>query len=92
MHYEGNGRFLEPALSMTNIPFPRTSVDINARVNGKHIELYRLFAIVGDRGGYDAVSSQKLEWRKVGQEFALGQTNSAAYAFALKTVYYKNLA
>ena len=48
--------------------------------------------MVGHRGGYDAVSSEKLAWRKVGQEFNLGQTNTAAYAFALKTVYYKNLA
>ena len=70
----------------------RTNLDTNARVNGKHIDLYKLFEIVQQRGGYDTVSSEKLAWRKVGQEFNLGQTNTAAYAFALKTVYYKNLA
>ncbi|MCJ1356631.1 MAG: Chromatin structure-remodeling complex protein rsc9 [Icmadophila ericetorum] len=69
-----------------------TNLDTNARVNGKHIDLRRLFDVVSQRGGYDAVSSEKLAWRKVGQEFNLGQTNTAAYAFALKTVYYKNLA
>ena len=70
----------------------RTNLDTNARVNGKHINLYKLFEVVQQRGGYDTVSSEKLAWRKVGQEFSLGQTNTAAYAFALKTVYYKNLA
>jgi len=43
-------------------------------------------------GGYDAVSAEKLAWRKVGTDFSLTQNNAAAYAFALKTVYYKNLA
>lgn len=38
------------------------------------------------------MSAEKLAWRKVGQEFNLGASNAAAYAFALKTVYYKNLA
>lgn len=45
-----------------------------------------------DQGGYDQVSRAKLAWRKVGQAFGLGTNNAAAYAFALKTVYYKNLA
>lgn len=48
--------------------------------------------MVTSRGGYDAISAEKLAWRKVGQEFNLGSANAAAYAFALKTVYYKNLA
>ncbi|MCJ1309828.1 Chromatin structure-remodeling complex protein rsc9 [Agyrium rufum] len=69
-----------------------TSIDTNARVNGKHVDLHKLFEVVKARGGYDAVSAEKLAWRKVGHEFNLGQTNAAAYAFALKTVYYKNLA
>ena len=67
-------------------------MDPAARVNGKHIDLYKLFHVVSYRGGYDTVCSEKLAWRKVGQDFNLGQTNTAAYAFALKTVYYKNLA
>lgn len=61
-------------------------------MNGKHIDLYKLWNAVIARGGYDVVSQEKLAWRKVGQEFNLGATNAAAYAFALKTVYYKNLA
>lgn len=67
-------------------------MDLGPRVNGKHIDLFKLFNLVMQRGGYDAVSSEKLAWRKVGQDFNLGQTNTAAYAFALKSVYYKNLA
>lgn len=70
----------------------RTHLDTGARVNGKHIDLYRLYGVVKERGGYDLVSAQKLAWRSVGTVFGLGQNNSAAYAFALKTVYYKNLA
>ena len=70
----------------------RTSLDLQARVNGKPIDLYKFWNVVTSRGGYDAVSAEKLAWRKVGQEFNLGSANAAAYAFALKTVYYKNLA
>ena len=67
-------------------------MDLQARVNGKHIDLYKLWNVVIERGGYDLISQEKLAWRRVGQEFNLGTTNAAAYAFALKTVYYKNLA
>lgn len=70
----------------------RIQLDLQARVNGKHIDLFKLWRVVSIRGGYDAVSQEKLAWRKVGTEFNLGTTNAAAYAFALKTVYYKNLA
>lgn len=70
----------------------RTPLDLQARVNGKHIDLFKLWNVVAVRGGYDAISHEKLAWRRVGQEFNLGTNNAAAYAFALKTVYYKNLA
>ena len=71
--------------------FNSTHLDLTARVNGKHIDLFRLLRLVVSRGGYDAVSAEKLAWRSVGQAFSVGATNAAAYAFALKTVYYKNL-
>ena len=74
-------------LSETSIP-----VDLNTRVAGRHIDLHRLFKVVNARGGYDAISAEKLAWRKLGHEFGLGTANAAAYAFALKTTYYKNLA
>ena len=67
-------------------------IDFNTRVAGRHIDLYRLFKVVNARGGYDSISAEKLAWRRLGQEFGLGTANAAAYAFALKTTYYKNLA
>lgn len=79
------------ALGEANTGF-RINVDFNARVNGKHIELFKLWNVVTSRGGYDAISAEKLAWRKVGMDFNLGNANAAAYAFALKTTYYKNLA
>lgn len=70
----------------------RILVDFQTRVAGKHIDLFKLYNIVTSRGGYDAVSIEKLGWRRVGGDFNLGHVNAAAYAFALKTTYYKNLA
>ncbi|KAL8932389.1 MAG: hypothetical protein Q9211_006343, partial [Gyalolechia sp. 1 TL-2023] len=69
-----------------------TTLDTSPRVNGKPIDLQKLYQIVLSIGGYDQVCREKLAWRKVGHEFHLGATNAAAYAFALKTVFYKNLA
>lgn len=69
-----------------------TNLDKAPRVNGKQIDLWKLFYVIRDRGGYDHVSAQKLEWRRVGHEFGLGPTNGAAYAFSLKSVFYKYLA
>ncbi|KAL8728104.1 MAG: hypothetical protein Q9166_005629 [cf. Caloplaca sp. 2 TL-2023] len=69
-----------------------TTLDVAPRVNNKPIDLQKLYQIVAGLGGYDEVSRAKLEWRRVGHTFGLGTTNAAAYAFALKTVYYKNLA
>ncbi|KAL9127554.1 MAG: hypothetical protein Q9217_003596 [Psora testacea] len=68
------------------------NVDFRTRVAGKVIDLQKLYDIVTARGGYDAVSAEKLAWRKIGVDFNLGSANAAAYAFALKTTYYKNLA
>lgn len=70
----------------------RINVDFNIRVTGKHIDLYKLYQIITSRGGYDKVSGEKLAWRNIGGDFHLGSQNAAAYAFALKTTYYKNLA
>ena len=77
---------------LTSAIFYRINVDFAARVNTKYIDLYKLWNVVTSKGGYDAVSAEKLAWRKVGLDFNLGTANAAAYAFALKTTYYKNLA
>jgi len=62
------------------------------RVGSRSIDLLKLYKMVMERGGYDKVSDEKLAWRKVGEDFNLGQLNLPALAFMLKTVYYKNLA
>ncbi|KAL8874843.1 MAG: hypothetical protein Q9198_006718 [Flavoplaca austrocitrina] len=70
-----------------------TALEAAPRVNNKPIDLQKLYQVVLDQGGYDEVSRARLAWRKVGQSFGLGNSNhAAAYAFALKTVYYRNLA
>lgn len=68
-----------------------THFDPHPRVGSKTIDLLRLFNKVVERGGYDVVSDEKLRWRAFGTEFGLGQQNAPALAFALKSVYYKNL-
>ncbi|KAI4137759.1 MAG: hypothetical protein L6R39_007113 [Caloplaca ligustica] len=70
----------------------RTTLEVAPRVAGKSIDLQRLYQIVLNLGGYDQVSRTKLAWRKIGLEFHLGANNAGAYAFALKSTYYKNLA
>lgn len=76
---------------MANITF-RTTLDREPRVGSRHVNLLKLYRIVNARGGYDAVSGEKLAWRKIGQEFNLGNNNLPALAFNLKSTYYKNLA
>ncbi|KAL6714389.1 Chromatin structure-remodeling complex protein rsc9 [Lecanora helva] len=67
------------------------TIDFQARVNTKYIDLYKLWNLVTSRGGYDALSAEKLAWRGICNEFHLGTANAAAYAFSMKTLYYKNL-
>lgn len=61
-------------------------------MGSRHVDLFRLFNAVVARGGYDIVCTQKLAWRKLGQDFNLGTTNLPALAFSLKTCYYRYLA
>ena len=59
----------------------------------RHVDLFRLYKFVTESGGgYDRVSSEKLQWRRMASEFNFGNNNLAAQAFSLKTAYYKNLA
>lgn len=64
-------------------------------MGSKIVDLHKLYKRVTEEGGYDVVSdtrSNKLMWRKLGQDFHLGSAASPTLAFTLKTVYYKNLA
>jgi hypothetical protein len=59
----------------------------------KPIPLYKLFNIVRERGGYDAVTREKLLWRKICVDnFDPGPHNNPQWAFQLKSLYYKQLA
>jgi len=69
-----------------------TELQREPRVGSKFINLLDLFNAVVERGGYDKISEEKLAWRKLGQEWNLPANNLPALAFALKSVYYKNLA
>jgi len=69
-----------------------THFEPEPRVGSKSVNLLDLYRVVNERGGYDKVSDEKLAWRKLGQDFNIGTNNLPALAFALKTVYYKQLA
>ncbi|KAI9850205.1 MAG: Chromatin structure-remodeling complex protein rsc9 [Vezdaea acicularis] len=69
-----------------------TTLEREPRVGARHVDLLRLYNTVVARGGYDKISAEKLAWRNLGMEFALGSSNLPALAFNLKSTYYKNLA
>ncbi|KAL2069518.1 hypothetical protein VTL71DRAFT_14197 [Oculimacula yallundae] len=69
-----------------------TNLDPEPKVANRRIDLLQLFKLVVERGGYDKVSDEKLAWRKVAAEFNLGNVNLPAYAFTVKSAYYRNLA
>ncbi|KAI4237117.1 MAG: hypothetical protein LQ352_007957 [Teloschistes flavicans] len=69
-----------------------TTLDPNPKVAGRPIDLENLYAHVKNLGGYDVISAKKKGWREVALVFGIGNANAAAYAHALKTLYYKNLA
>ena len=72
----------------------RTTLEVAPKVGTKVVDYYKLYRRVTAEGGYDAVSdirSNKLMWRKIGQDFHLGSASSPTLAFTLKSIYYKNL-
>jgi chromatin structure-remodeling complex subunit RSC9 len=71
-----------------------TTLDAIPKVSTQPIDLYDLFRVVQENGGYDEVSGKKLEWRRLAErQYSLGgNQNAAAYAFQLKSLFYRNLA
>ncbi|KIW80177.1 hypothetical protein Z517_06792 [Fonsecaea pedrosoi CBS 271.37] len=69
-----------------------TPFDREGKVSGRPISLFKLYKLVMDRGGYDALSAERMQWRTLVKEFGFGKTHEAVMTFQLKTVYYKNLA
>lgn len=54
--------------------------------------MLKLYKIVLENGGYDALSAERMRWRSLVKQFGFGNHHEAAMTFQLKTVYYKNLA
>ncbi|KIW29555.1 uncharacterized protein PV07_05366 [Cladophialophora immunda] len=69
-----------------------TPFDREGKVSGRPISLHKLYKLVMDKGGYDALSAERMQWRTLVKEFGFGKTHEAVMTFQLKTVYYKNLA
>ncbi|KIX98409.1 uncharacterized protein Z520_05710 [Fonsecaea multimorphosa CBS 102226] len=69
-----------------------TPFDREGKVSGRPISLHKLYKLVMERGGYDALSAGRMQWRTLVKEFGFGKTHEAVMTFQLKTVYYKNLA
>lgn len=64
------------------------------KVGVRHIDLYKLYQRVTSEGGYDLCSDTKakpLMWRGLAEEFVGKNVYTAAQAFQIKNVYYKNL-
>lgn len=71
-----------------------TRFDPEPKVGVRHIDLLNLYKRVIGEGGYDLCSDTKakpLMWRKFAEEFVGKNQYTAAQAFQIKNVYYKNL-
>lgn len=72
----------------------RTTLETEPKIGVRHVDLFKLYQRVVDEGGYDLVSDTKakpLMWRKFAEEFIGKNQYTAAQAFQIKNVYYKNL-
>lgn len=69
-----------------------TNFDREPKVAGRPINLLKLYKLVLENGGYDALSAERMRWRSLVKQFGFGNHHEAAMTFQLKTVYYKNLA
>jgi chromatin structure-remodeling complex subunit RSC9 len=69
-----------------------TSFDPAPKLGSCHVDLLKLYKHIMDHGGYDAVSDEKLAWRRMCEELGLMTSNPPAAAFQLKTLFYRYLA
>ncbi|KAK3115688.1 Chromatin structure-remodeling complex protein rsc9 [Teratosphaeriaceae sp. CCFEE 6253] len=71
-----------------------TNLEHEPKVGVRHVDLRNLYARVVEEGGYDLCSDTKakpLMWRRFAEEFVGKNQYTAAQAFQIKNVYYKNL-
>lgn len=86
-------RPLKNAFALTRLQHS-TNLEPEPKVGVRHVDLYRLYNRVVGEGGYDLVSDTKakpLMWRRLAEEFIGKNQYTAAQAFQIKNVYYKNL-
>lgn len=69
-----------------------TSFDPAPKLGVCNVDLLKLFNHIVSHGGYDAVSDEKLAWRKMCENLGLMTSNPPAAAFSLKSIFYKYLA
>ncbi|KAM0723438.1 hypothetical protein Q7P37_000424 [Cladosporium fusiforme] len=71
-----------------------TRLETEPKVGIRHVDLFKLYPRVVSEGGYDLCSDTKakpLMWRKFAEEFIGKNQYTAAQAFQVKLIYYKNL-
>jgi chromatin structure-remodeling complex subunit RSC9 len=81
-----------PQLNKVLLTAHSTNFDRDPKVAGRPINLLKLYRLVLENGGYDALSAERMRWRSLVKQFGFGNHHEAAMTFQLKTVYYKNLA
>nr|POE53517.1 chromatin structure-remodeling complex subunit rsc9 [Quercus suber] len=72
----------------------RTTLELEPKIGVRHVDLFTLYKRVVEEGGYDLCSDTKakpLMWRRLAEEFIGKNQYTAAQAFQIKNVYYKNL-
>ena len=78
---------VEEYMKQRGVPFDR-----EGKVAGRPAPLHRLYQIVIERGGYDAVSDTRMAWREICTHFSFPKQHDGAMSYQLKQLYYKNLA
>ncbi|GIZ39585.1 hypothetical protein CKM354_000296400 [Cercospora kikuchii] len=71
-----------------------TTLEAEPKIGVRHVDLFKLYTRVVEEGGYDLCSDTKakpLMWRRLAEEFIGKNQYTAAQAFQIKNVYYKNL-
>nr|POF14898.1 chromatin structure-remodeling complex subunit rsc9 [Quercus suber] len=77
-----------------NPAYHRTHLELEPKIGVRHVDLLNLYKRVVEEGGYDLCSDTKakpLMWRRLAEEFIGKNQYTAAQAFQIKNVYYKNL-
>lgn len=78
---------VEEYMNQRGVPFDR-----EGKVAGRPAPLHKLYRLVMERGGYDAVSETRMAWREICAHFNFPKAHDGAMSYQLKQLYYKNLA